>query len=380
MAARGQRRRPALSARAARPRDERAKAARARSSGSVATCATSITPRSTTRSPGRATVYCAFVFDREILDALPVAADRRVEFIWDSVRELDAALRARGGGLDRAPRARARRRFPRSPRRSASSACTRTTTTSPPRATATRPSRTRSPTAASRFRTCKDQVIFERDEVLDAAGTPFRVFTPYQERLARAHSTPARRRAVPDRRHTPQRSRVPPAQVDTSALPTLAATGLRAHEPRGAAACTPGMRGGAARFADFRDTDRSPTARRATYPAVKGPSYLSVHLRFGTVSIRELVAYRARALAAAGRRGRGRVAVGARLARVLRADPLAPPARRRPRVQAGIRRARLSERSGATRRVARGAHRLPDRRRGDAPARTRPATCTTGCG
>ena len=44
-------------------------------------------------------VFCAFIFDREILDALPTPDDRRVEFIWDSVRELDAALRARGGGL-----------------------------------------------------------------------------------------------------------------------------------------------------------------------------------------------------------------------------------------------------------------------------------------
>ena len=44
-------------------------------------------------------VFCAFVFDSEILDALPSRADRRVEFIHASVVELDAALRARGGGL-----------------------------------------------------------------------------------------------------------------------------------------------------------------------------------------------------------------------------------------------------------------------------------------
>ena len=44
-------------------------------------------------------VFCVFVFDSEILDALPRRADRRVEFIHASVVELDAALRARGGGL-----------------------------------------------------------------------------------------------------------------------------------------------------------------------------------------------------------------------------------------------------------------------------------------
>ncbi|NTV11744.1 MAG: deoxyribodipyrimidine photo-lyase, partial [Zoogloea sp.] len=44
-------------------------------------------------------VFCAFIFDTEILDALPTRADRRVEFILASVTELDAALRAKGGGL-----------------------------------------------------------------------------------------------------------------------------------------------------------------------------------------------------------------------------------------------------------------------------------------
>lgn len=42
-------------------------------------------------------VYCAFVYDRDILDALPHSADRRVEFIHGSIAELDAALRERGG-------------------------------------------------------------------------------------------------------------------------------------------------------------------------------------------------------------------------------------------------------------------------------------------
>ncbi len=44
-------------------------------------------------------VVCAFVFDREILDALADRADRRVEFIHASVSELHQALQARGGGL-----------------------------------------------------------------------------------------------------------------------------------------------------------------------------------------------------------------------------------------------------------------------------------------
>jgi len=60
------------------------------------------------------------------------------------------------------------------------------------------------------------------------------------------------------------------------------------------------MAGGAALFRDFSGRmDRYREAR--DYPAVRGPSYLSVHLRFGTVSIRELAAHaHARSLEADG--------------------------------------------------------------------------------
>ena len=44
-------------------------------------------------------VYCAFVYDTEILDVLPSRADRRVEFIAQSVHELGRELAARGGQL-----------------------------------------------------------------------------------------------------------------------------------------------------------------------------------------------------------------------------------------------------------------------------------------
>ena len=48
------------------------------------------------------------------------------------------------------------------------------------------------------------------------------------------------------------------------------------------------MSGAAALFEDFLPRIAAYGEAR-NYPAVKGPSYLSVHLRFGTVSIRHLV-------------------------------------------------------------------------------------------
>src|SRR5512147_2545411 len=44
-------------------------------------------------------VYCAFCFDTEILDRLPSREDRRVEFLWHSVVELNARLAEQGGAL-----------------------------------------------------------------------------------------------------------------------------------------------------------------------------------------------------------------------------------------------------------------------------------------
>jgi deoxyribodipyrimidine photo-lyase len=41
----------------------------------------------------------------------------------------------------------------------------------------------------------------------------------------------------------------------------------------------------------FHRAHRQLCRRRATFPAVKGCSYLSAHLRFGTISIRQLAAY-----------------------------------------------------------------------------------------
>jgi deoxyribodipyrimidine photo-lyase len=64
---------------------------------------------------------------------------------------------------------------------------------------------------------------------------------------------------------------------------------------------TPGSSGAQSLLRDFLDRiDAYAEAR--DYPAVKGPSYLGVHLRFGTVSIREL-ARLARERALAGSRG-----------------------------------------------------------------------------
>jgi deoxyribodipyrimidine photo-lyase len=230
-------------------------------------------------------VYCAFVFDREILDALPSPDDRRVEFIRDSVSELDAALRARGGGLI-VRHARARDAIPELAAELGAQAVYANRDYEPA-------ARDRDAAVAQAlaergiaFRTCKDRVIFECDEVLSQAGRPFSVFTPYKNAWL-ARLTPSDIEACPVDPCADALAAPPPA-LDAP-LPPLEAMGFRRTNLEALHVGT-GMSAGAALFADFRERiDRYREAR--DFPAAKGPSYLSVHLRFGTVSIRELVGY-----------------------------------------------------------------------------------------
>jgi deoxyribodipyrimidine photo-lyase len=116
--------------------------------------------------------------------------------------------------------------------------------------------------------------------VLTQGGRPFSVFTPYKRLAGAAHaatSPPGRWRRAGAPGAAPRRRRCP-------IWPRWA---LRHQSPGPEARPRPAW-GRAALFDDFRARMGRYKARR-DFPAVKGPSYLSVHLRFGTVSIREAV-------------------------------------------------------------------------------------------
>ena len=231
-------------------------------------------------------VYAAFVFDRTILDELlaaGLAADRRVDFIHRSLQELDAELRAHGGALIvrhgaavdeivrladelRVDAVFASRDYePYATERDAQVA-------------------TRLAAAGRRLHAFKDQVIFERDEVLTGAGRPFSVFTPYRNAWLKA-LTPFHLKAYDVQKYLAALA-PPPAP---GAIPPLAALGF-ARSDLDELKVAAGASGGRALFDDFKARIDGYQDRR-DYPAVRGPSYLSVHLRFGTVSIRELARF-----------------------------------------------------------------------------------------
>jgi deoxyribodipyrimidine photo-lyase len=225
-------------------------------------------------------VVCAFIFDRDILDALADRADRRVEFIHASVTELQQALQGRGGGLV-IRHGVAREEIVQLAAEVGADAVFFNHDEDP--AALARDTAVEAALHARGIAVhhTKDTVIFEREEVLTASGTPFSVFTPYRNAWMKRLS-PAALQAHPVEPVAGQ------LVAQSSAIPRLQAMGF-APANLAELKLPTGMRGGARLLDEFVDRiDRYHETR--DYPALKGPSYLSVHLRFGTVSVRQLAA------------------------------------------------------------------------------------------
>ncbi|HWT53755.1 MAG TPA: deoxyribodipyrimidine photo-lyase, partial [Rhodocyclaceae bacterium] len=227
-----------------------------------------------------ARVYCAFVFDTTILAGLP-RRDRRVEFIWHALRELDQLLREQGGALivrHGDPLA----EIPQLARR-LGVAAVYANRDYEPQAVARDAAVAQSLAAMEiGFRDFKDQVIFEKSEVMTQSGTPFSVFTPYKNAWLK--------RLLPGDLQVRETNFGRLTQPDfETAIPALAELSF---EPSnlGELKFPLGASGAAALFEDFQARIDSYKEAR-DFPAVKGVSYLSTHLRFGTLSIRQLAAF-----------------------------------------------------------------------------------------
>lgn len=227
--------------------------------------------------------YCAFVFDTDILDKLADKADRRVEFIWESVRELKAALQASGGDL-LVQHGKAATVIPALAKQLGVQAVFTNRDYEP--AAVERDAQVATALGADgiAFHDFKDQAIFEKDEVLSQAGKPYTVFTPYKnahlkklaEDVAGFYLQP-----YPVHRYIQHLAQIPPSPLMPLETLGFQCTNLQALR------LPTSMSGGKALFEDF-DGRMSRYKDARDFPAVKGVSYLSVHLRFGTVSIRHL--------------------------------------------------------------------------------------------
>lgn len=120
------------------------------------------------------------------------------------------------------------------------------------------------------FRTFKDQVIFEKNEVMKDSGEPYTVFTPFSKRWKILLGTSE----IP---HYPSENLTGNfLKIKPFTQPSLLSLGFKRA------------------IVDIpsRETDENIVKDyhlTRDYPAIQGTSRLGVHLRFGTVSIRQLV-------------------------------------------------------------------------------------------
>ncbi|NHA08024.1 deoxyribodipyrimidine photo-lyase [Mucilaginibacter sp. HC2] len=118
------------------------------------------------------------------------------------------------------------------------------------------------------LKTFKDQVIFEKDEVVKDDGKPYTVYTPYQRKWYNALK-PFYLKTYPIKKYLKN-------LIETQALPIPSLKEMGVEESN---ISFPNQ--------EYKDVIADYKAKR-DFPAIKGTSRISLHLRFGTVSIREL--------------------------------------------------------------------------------------------
>ncbi len=214
-------------------------------------------------------VLLLFIFDPGILDKLSDKNDRRVTFIHQALRQLSRILRNNGSGLY----------VMHKPVQQAFEHLSDEFIVKGVYA-----NHDYEPYAIDRdskikevlenkgipFYTYKDQVIFEKSEVMKSDGTPYTVFTPFSKRWKERYA-----QQKPD--HYPSEALFTKyLKMDVFPFPSLETIGFEETEE------------------DYPELNISEELIRNYHetrnlPALKGTSQASVHLRFGTISIRHLV-------------------------------------------------------------------------------------------
>jgi len=205
-----------------------------------------------------------FIFDTTILDKLEDKADRRVEFIHHSLTVMQQQLEEVGSSLlifygdpieifkslkpkavytnhDYEPYARKRDEQVRNILSQ----------------------------AGVDFKTFKDQVIFEKEEVTKDDGKPYTIFTPYSRKW-KSLITSAHLKSYPTESHFGSFKKIKAVPLPSLEEIGFEATGLPFPERV------------------IKQSIVEKYDQQRNFPAIEGTTKLSVHLRFGTVSIRKL--------------------------------------------------------------------------------------------
>lgn len=118
------------------------------------------------------------------------------------------------------------------------------------------------------FKTFKDQVIFEKNEIVKKDGKPYTIFTPYSKVWKKAYES-LTDKSYPSEEHLQNLLKF------TSNFPAIEKLGFKPVKMDFSPSVIP--------IDIIKNYDKT-----RDYPSIEGTSRLSVHLRFGTISIREL--------------------------------------------------------------------------------------------
>lgn len=236
-------------------------------------------------------VFCIFIFDKQILDKLP-KADRRIEFIRESLVDLAQQLHTLGKnhGTSHAglivQHAHADKAMPATAKALNVDAVFFNHDDEPLALTRDAAVLADLSACSIALHSFKDHVVLERSEVLTLAGKPYTVFTPYKnawmKKITEVDLAPH-----PIGVHAAGLAAIP--EPYREAIPTLADLGFEKTNLSELKIPT-GTTGGALLFDEFLQRISHYKDTR-DFPAIKGPSYLGVHLRFGTVSVRNLATH-----------------------------------------------------------------------------------------
>jgi deoxyribodipyrimidine photo-lyase len=235
--------------------------------------------------------HCVFVFDTHILQQL-LRQDRRVRFIWDSLLELDLVLQQHGGALTVLV-GNPVELIPALAKTLHVDAVYTNHDDEPQSVVRDAAVAKQLMAQKQQLYTYKDHVVFERSEVMTQNNTPYTVFTPYKnawlKQLKAGNGFYTQPYPV---------ERYAGALKRKGLMPTIAHQALHWQQPEFLSQLgfdehykmqSPAGMSGALRVLNDFIPRMAKYADTRNFPAIKGPSYLSVHLRFGTVSVRQLV-------------------------------------------------------------------------------------------
>ena len=232
-------------------------------------------------------VQLAFVFDTDILGPLleqGIRGDRRVSFIHASLLELDARLRGLGGALW-VEHASAAAALPALARRLGVQAVFANRDYEPSAQARDAAVAGELAGAGIEFLAYDDQVMLAPSALRTGQGRPYGVFTPYRNAwLARVRASAGAELQDLACALEPGRLAAPPEGL--GCLPDPAQLGFDAPAPL-PEGVEPGSRGARRAWEAFQ-TRLDDYAASRDFPARDATSGLSVHLRFGTLSVREL--------------------------------------------------------------------------------------------